>query len=170
MYLLTYLLRARTRRESTSRRRRRGRGRSTTSGEWSGSTTAAPSSCSPISSRPARCDRACVCERRLLIQTHTRGAVNNHIKKGLLLSLWVKFFYNRWIFGKVTSKSVVVTCTLRTWPTYCWKTKKVHETITFLLVTLPNIYQLKNFHARHSNKLFLINNLTTPLICSYTTL
>ena len=52
--------RARTRRESTSRRRRRGRGRSTTSGKWSGSTTAAPSSCSPISWRPARCDRACV--------------------------------------------------------------------------------------------------------------
>jgi len=33
--------------------------------------------------------------------------VNNPIKKGLLLSLWV-YFLNRWIFGKVTSNSVVV--------------------------------------------------------------
>jgi len=30
------------------------------------------------------------------------------IKKSLLLSVWVNFFLNRWIFGKVTSKSVIV--------------------------------------------------------------
>jgi len=35
------------------------------------------------------------------------GVVNNQIKKGLLLSLWVKIFLNRWIFGKVTSKNVI---------------------------------------------------------------
>ena len=38
--------------------------------------------------------------------------VNNQIKKKLLPRLWV-FFLNWWIFGKVTSKSVVVLCTLR---------------------------------------------------------
>ena len=32
------------------------------------------------------------------------------------------------------------------------KEKKVHETITFLLVTLPNIYRLKKFMDRLSNK------------------
>jgi len=35
------------------------------------------------------------------------GVVNNQIKKGLLLSLWVKIFLNWWIFGKVTSKNVI---------------------------------------------------------------
>jgi len=38
------------------------------------------------------------------------GVVNNQSKKGLLLNLPV-FFLNRWIFGKVTSKNVVVSCT-----------------------------------------------------------
>ena len=52
------------------------------------------------------------------VATYVRcgGVVNNQIKKGLLLSVRVNFF-NRWIFGKVTSKSVVVSCTLRAWPT-----------------------------------------------------
>jgi len=41
------------------------------------------------------------------------------------------------------------------------KTKKVHETITFLLVTLLNIYRLKKlFHVTY-NKPFLITLLTT---------
>ena len=56
---------------------------------------------------------------------------------------WVcqwQIFHNPWTFGKVTSKSVVVSCTLHAWSTHCWKTMKVHETITFLLVTLPNIH------------------------------
>jgi len=39
------------------------------------------------------------------------GVINNQIKKGLLLSLTVKKNYNRWIFGKVTSKNVIVSCT-----------------------------------------------------------
>jgi len=47
------------------------------------------------------------------------GVVNNQIKKGLLLSVWLNFFLNQWIFGKVTSKSVVVSYTLRAWPTQC---------------------------------------------------
>jgi len=36
------------------------------------------------------------------------GVVNNQIKKDLLLSVRVNFFLNRRIFGKVTSKSVIV--------------------------------------------------------------
>jgi len=45
--------------------------------------------------------------------------VNNQIKKGLLLSLRVIFFKSVNIWGKVTSKSVAVSCTLRAWPTRC---------------------------------------------------
>ena len=48
----------------------------------------------------------------------------------------------------------------------------VHETTTFLLVTLPNIHRFF-FTGKVNNKPFLnlvINNLTTPQICSYTTL
>ena len=40
------------------------------------------------------------------------GVVNNRIKKGLSLRLRVKkMFKNRRIFGKVTSKNVIVSCT-----------------------------------------------------------
>ena len=40
------------------------------------------------------------------------GVVNKQIKKGLLLSVRVKcIFLNRRIFGKVTSKNVIVSCT-----------------------------------------------------------
>jgi len=45
--------------------------------------------------------------------------VNNQIKRGLLLSLPVNFFLDRWIFGRVTSKKVVVSCTLCAWPPHC---------------------------------------------------
>jgi len=38
---------------------------------------------------------------------------------------------------------------------------KVQETTVFLLVTLPNIYQLKKFTGRLSNKPFLMWLLTT---------
>ena len=48
---------------------------------------------------------ACVCVATTY--SRCRGIVNNHIKKGLLLSLPVKFFFeNQSIFGKVTSKKV----------------------------------------------------------------
>ena len=46
------------------------------------------------------------------------GIVNNQIKKRLLLSVRVNFL-NRFIYCKVTGKSVVVSCTLRAWPTHC---------------------------------------------------
>ena len=36
---------------------------------------------------------------------------------------------------------MVISCTLRAWPTHCWKTKKVHETITFLLVNFPRLIE-----------------------------
>jgi len=47
------------------------------------------------------------------VATYSRcgGVVIDQIKKGL--------FFNRCILGKVTSKSVVVSCTLRAWPTHC---------------------------------------------------
>jgi len=46
---------------------------------------------------------------------------------------------------------------------------KVHETITFLLVTLPNIYRFKkNFIDRLSNRLFLIWLLTTRFNYKFT--
>jgi len=40
------------------------------------------------------------------------GVVNNQIKKDLLLSVRVNFFLNRRIFGKVRSKSVIVSYTV----------------------------------------------------------
>ena len=44
-----------------------------------------------------------------------------------------------------------------------WPSAQVHETITFLLVTLPNIHRLKFFFTLTlSNKPFLIRLLTTP--------
>ena len=33
------------------------------------------------------------------------GVVNNQIKEDLLLSLWVKKIYNRWIFGIATGRA-----------------------------------------------------------------
>ena len=45
--------------------------------------------------------------------------------------------------------------------------KNVHETITFLLVTLPNIYRLKKFTDRLNNKSVLISLLTIPTHLKY---
>jgi len=87
------------------------------------------------------------------------GVVNYQIKKGLFLSLSVEMFFkslNR-LFGNVTSKSVAVSCTLFAWPMHCKKTKKVHETTTFLLVTLPIIW------PKYGDILWL-ENVTTGLI------
>jgi len=48
------------------------------------------------------------------------GVVNNQIKKGLLLSLRVKKINIGEYLAKLQlSKSVVVSCTLRAWPTHC---------------------------------------------------
>ena len=47
------------------------------------------------------------------VATYVRcgGVINNQIMKGLLLSLSEKEILNRLIFGKVTSKNVIVSCT-----------------------------------------------------------
>jgi len=79
-------------------------------------------------------------------------AVKKLLTHGLLITelrkvyYWVcewKFFLNQWIFGKVTSKSMVVSCTLHAWPTHCWKSKKMHDTIHLLPVTMLNIHRFK---------------------------
>jgi len=45
----------------------------------------------------------------------------------------------------------------------CWQARKVHETTTLLLVTLPNIYRFKTFFTLTlSKKSFLIWLLITP--------
>jgi len=45
------------------------------------------------------------------------GVVNNKNKKGLLLSLPVTFFKSLTVW----QRNVVVSCTLRAWPTHCYK-------------------------------------------------
>ena len=89
------------------------------------------------------------------------GVVNKKIRK-VYCWVWAKKIKNQWIFRKVTSKILVISCTFRAWPTHWQKAKKVHETITFLLVTLSDIYRLKKFTRRLNNKPFLIRLLTTP--------
>jgi len=88
---------------------------------------------------------------------------NIQINSGLLLSLRMNYFFlNRWIFVKVTSKSMLVSCTLCAWPKHGWRTMQVHKAITFLPVTLSNICRFKKVTDRLSNKPFLIWLLTTP--------
>jgi len=57
-----------------------------------------------------------------LVNLQQSRVVNNQIKTGLLLTL-----------------CVVILCTLCAWLMNCRKTKKVHETTTFLLATLLNV-------------------------------
>ena len=80
------------------------------------------------------------------------GVVNNQIKKGLLLSLWVKnlFFLNQWIFGKDTSNNVVVSslCALSQ-----HKMEKVYETITFLACNFATTGSFQSHrHLKECNK------------------
>ena len=67
------------------------------------------------------------------------GFVNNQIRKGLLLSLSVKFILK----SVDICKNLIVSCTFFV----CWQcvgqVLKVHETTTLLLVTLPNIHRFK---------------------------
>jgi len=66
------------------------------------------------------------------------GVVNNQIKKGLLLSLRVKKNYksmNIWKSYKQERDCLVHFSRLLA---VCWPSVHVHETITFLLVTLTN--------------------------------
>ena len=58
------------------------------------------------------------------------GIVNNQIKKGLLLSLRVKIFFQCWIFGKVTSKNVIARLANTLLKDEESAEDKVHETTT----------------------------------------
>ena len=100
------------------------------------------------------------------------GLVNNQITKGLLLSLPVNFFLNRWIFGKVTRKPGHYTAKSR---------RKCITQSTFLPVTMPNIYRFqKNFtgnkpcliwlliippHLKYVSTALCNLSLTAALIC-----
>jgi len=78
------------------------------------------------------------------------GVVNNQIKKGLLLSLQVKVvlqLVNIWHSYKQERDCFMHFFRLLA---VCWPNAQVHETITFLLVTLSNIHQLKFFSLSDS--------------------
>jgi len=81
------------------------------------------------------------------------GIINNQIKKRLLLSLPVK---RVWIFGLVTGKRWIVSCTFLTFGSVVSTAQSARDNFTFLLLTLPTI-----FTSRFSNKSFLIWLLTT---------
>jgi len=82
---------------------------------------------------------------------------------GLLLSLWVEKNLNRWTFGKVTRKNLIVLSTFFVFLQCVGQACTVYETITLLLVTLPNIRRFKKKFTRTlNNKSFLIWLLTTP--------
>jgi len=95
------------------------------------------------------------------------GVVNNQIKKGLLLSLRVKKIKS----AKLQARTCTLSRALSPSFSMCvGQAQKVHETITFLLVTLPNIHRFKNnFTHRLSNKPFLIRLITTPPHLKYVT-
>ena len=61
------------------------------------------------------------------------GLVNNQIKKGVLLRVRVIF-----LIGAKLLARAWLSCALCVPGQHTLKTKKVHEIITFLLVTLPN--------------------------------
>ena len=78
-----------------------------------------------------------------IVATYLRcgGVVNNKIKKGSLLSLRVKKFLksmNIWQSYKQERDCFVHFLRLLA---VRWPSAPVHETITFLLVTLPNIHR-----------------------------
>jgi len=69
--------------------------------------------------------------------------------------------------GKVRSKNMAVSCTNYFVFYQCGgQAHKVHETTTFLLVTLPNIHRFKKKSLADSAikpfLIFFINNPTTP--------
>jgi len=83
------------------------------------------------------------------------GVVNNQIKKGLLLSLTVKKIKSVNIWQSYKQESDCLAHFLRLLAV-CWPARKVHETTTLLLVTLPNIHRFKKITHTLSNKPFLI--------------
>jgi len=95
----------------------------------------------------------------------TTTTTTNQIKKGLLLSLPVKFCLNRRIFGKVTSKNVVVSCTFFVFYQCVGQAHKVHETTTLLLVTLTNIHRIKKITVAILETFVVLSVLL--LLCMY---
>jgi len=80
------------------------------------------------------------------------GVVNNKLRKVYCwVCEWKKFkIVNIWQRYKQERDCLMHLCT---WPTHCKKTEKVHETITFLLVTLPNIHRFKKFYSHSTTNL-----------------
>jgi len=68
------------------------------------------------------------------------GVVENQIKKDLLLNVRMKFFQSVNIWQRYKQKRGCLMHFARLANTLL-KTKKEHETITFLLITLPNIHR-----------------------------
>jgi len=69
------------------------------------------------------------------------GVVNNQIKKDLLLSLRVKTITIGEYLAKLQAKRDCLVHFLLL--AVCWPSAQLHETITLLLVTLPNTYQVQ---------------------------
>jgi len=79
---------------------------------------------------------------------------NNQIKSGLLLSLPVKTFLKSVNIWRSNAQKDEL---CRALSSHCGgQAHKVHDTTTFLPVTLPDIHRLKKFTGRLSNKPFLI--------------
>ena len=69
------------------------------------------------------------------------GLVNNQIKKGLLLSLWVKKILKSVNIWQSYKQERDCPMHFRSLLAMCWPSTQVPETITFFLVTLQNIHQ-----------------------------
>ena len=88
------------------------------------------------------------------------GVVNNQIKN--YCWVWVKFFSIGKYLAELQARTWLSRALVHLANTLL-KDGKVHETITFLLVTLQNIHHFKKcFTHRFSNKPFLTWLLTTP--------
>jgi len=68
------------------------------------------------------------------------GVVNNRIKKRLLLIVQVKFFFKSVNIYQSYKQECDCFVHFSHLLAVCWPSAQVHETITFLLLTLPNIH------------------------------
>jgi len=75
--------------------------------------------------------------------------------------------FNQWIFGKVRSKNVVVSCTLRAWPTHYLNEESARDNHVLVCNFAKCSPIKKNFTDRLNNKLFLIWLLATPSHLKY---
>jgi len=75
---------------------------------------------------------------------------NNQIKIRLLLSVGVEFFSKSVNIWQSYKQERALSCTFSVFYHRVGQAHNVHETITFLLVTLPNIYRFINFFHSHS--------------------